>query len=636
MAPYDFGILKSPQELNADLARVDSLFPNQYIKDTGQIHRTIEAFKTDYQSVLKGLPEEIKSSRAGTEHLYVEEGMKLLRSLDSIGVYKEADLASPKDSTKMTVISGNKSFRIDPVSIAQAKGFVRSRLSEASIKEASILDPIISRHIKENIRFDPELTLRLRKIETDRIALTKGKITRGQLIISKDAVITAEMKRILDSYKAAHIHTVSEGKSQGAIFSGYLLLTSLLITVFSFLIYQWSQNDTEFTINKFLLILLTVVVFSFVSFLVDSNGTLSLYLVPYCIAPIVLKTFFDDRTAFCTYVVMIVSIALLLSLGFEYIFLQILAGLVALSTNKVTRYWTPFFRSILLIACTYIVAFLSLTIIKEGDFRNFDWMNIRWFLVNAFMLLLAYPLVPLLERLFGFTSAITLAELADLNKPLLKELSLKAPGTFQHSLAVANIAEAAADAIGADALLLRVSALYHDIGKVEKPTYFIENQVDENPHKNLTPQESAEIIIEHVNLGVKKAKKHGLPKQVIELIRTHHGTTRVEYFYNAVPGSLQRDDTGFRYPGPAPRTKEEVLLMLADSVEASCKSLSKPTLENIDQMVDKIISKKITNHQLDNGALTFKELETARKSFKKVLHGIYHVRIEYPEDEQSN
>ena len=256
-----------------------------------------------------------------------------------------------------------------------------------------------------------------------------------------------------------------------------------------------------------------------------------------------------------------------------------------------------------------------------------------WICVSVFLTLLAYPLVPLLGRMFGYVSPILLVELSDMNRPLLQELALKAPGTLQHSLQVGNMAETAARAIGADALLVKVGALYHDIGKTLHPQYFIENQSGRNPHEELSDLESAKVIIQHVPDGVALAKKYGLPEQIIDFIRTHHGTTRTEYFYRnylkAHPDE-EVDESLFRYPGPKPSSKEQSILMLADSLEASSKSLKNPTAEDIDKLADQVIAGKLAAGQMDDSAMTFREFKICTEIFKKTLKNIHHIRVEYP------
>ena len=264
-----------------------------------------------------------------------------------------------------------------------------------------------------------------------------------------------------------------------------------------------------------------------------------------------------------------------------------------------------------------------------------DWVNFGWLAGNALLTLIAYLIIPVFEKVFGFVSEITLNELSDTNKHLLKQLTLKAPGTFNHSLQVANLAEAAAYEIGASTILVRAGALYHDIGKMENPIYFIENQNTEvNPHDELDYEESAKIIIDHVPKGVEMAKKHNLPDLIIDFIRTHHGTSRVEYFYQSHLKNFpdkQVDEDTFSYPGPLPYSKETAIVMLADSVEAASKSLKNPTYQQIDDLVDKIFQSRIDEKQFDNCAITFKDISTVQKIFKKMLKSIYHVRVAYPE-----
>ena len=296
-------------------------------------------------------------------------------------------------------------------------------------------------------------------------------------------------------------------------------------------------------------------------------------------------------------------------------------------------FWTNFFQSIFYIVSVYILGYLGFSFIEESDLLNMNWSVFIWLMLNGFLTLLAYPLIPLLGNLFGFTSNITLAELSDLGHPLLKELSLKAPGTLQHSLQVANLAEAAAKEIGAQDLLVKVGALYHDVGKTLKPQYFIENQSGTNPHDQLSYLESARIIMEHVTEGVKMAQQKNLPSVIIDFIKTHHGTTTVEYFYRLHAQNTEgggNDRPQFQYAGPRPRTREEVILMLADSLEATSKSVKNPTSDSLDELVERIVADKVAHGQLQDSDLTFGELETCKKSFKATLKSIHHVRIEYP------
>lgn len=633
VSPFDFGIRKPPQELADEYAKIDSSFLNYYQKDEGKVDAVVEAFGQDFLKTLSTQSGDNLNISSDGQDRYLEFGINLLRKYYDLGIVELDSLSDKRDLVKMPVLVNDEIKEIKPLDVTQVRDRIRSDLTAASLPQVSFLYPLLARHIYPNIYFDKGLTDKLLAAEKDKIAVTRGKVSRGELIIEKDAVVTHETVQILESYRLAYENQVAQNKSPWYVWSGYFVLMLILFGVFTFYYWQWLEGN-RYGIRTHLFIQLGFLVFIFLSYLVDKNGTLSIYLVPFCIAPIVLKAFFNDRVAFSAYVILIISVALLFGFGFEFVLLQISAGLIAIVSNKVTRYWTPFFRSILMIALTYCIGYLSLSMIKEGTLIGADWGDYSWFLINIVLVMLAYPLVPLLERVFGFTTAISLAELGDLNRPLLKDLSFKAPGTFQHSLQVANIAEAAGDAIEADSLLLRVAALYHDIGKMENPEMFIENQSENNPHQNLSPEESARLIINHVSAGAVMAKKARLPKPVTDIIKSHHGTTRVEYFYKASESSGNGvvDASIFTYPGPKPVTREEVILMLADSIEAACKSLKNPTELDVNQMVDRIFTTKISGHQFSEAKISYREMEVIRNSFKKVLKGIYHIRVEYPED----
>ena len=362
----------------------------------------------------------------------------------------------------------------------------------------------------------------------------------------------------------------------------------------------------------------------------------TLYLVPYCIVPIIVRTFFGTRTALFTHLVVLLIAGFLVSNSGEFMFLHLLAGLAAIFSNLRAQYWSQFFTAMAWLLLTYALSWLAIGLVQQGSFSNLDTEHFGWLSLNVFFCLMAYPLILVFERLFGVVSDITLRELSDLNKPLLKELSFKAPGTMQHSVQVANLAEAAISEIGGNALLTRVGALYHDIGKIRNPIFFIENQASgDSPHDALEPEESARMIISHVQNGLTMARKYRLPDTVMDFIRTHHGTTRVEFFWSRYvklrkPGSAE-SDARFRYPGPLPFSRETAIVMLADSLEAASRSLKQPTDKDIDSLIDRIVQYKIENDQLLLSDITFRDIHQVRKVFRKMLLSIHHVRIAYPE-----
>jgi len=349
--------------------------------------------------------------------------------------------------------------------------------------------------------------------------------------------------------------------------------------------------------------------------------------------PLILKAFFDPRLGLFTHVLTVLLLGFIVPNSFEYVFLQIIAGIVTIQTISELHKRANLFISVGQITLVYIIAYFAFYVIHEGNFETIHWVTFGLFVLNGLATLAAFPLIYIYEKLFSLVSDVSLLELSDTNSKLLKELSDKAPGTFHHSLQVANLAEAAANEIGANSMLVRVGALYHDIGKMNNPAYFTENQTTSvNPHNELSPVESAKIIINHVIEGIELAKKNNLPDRVIDFIRTHHGTSLVYYFYRKayeVDETVNRED--FQYPGPIPYSKETAILMMSDSVEAASKSLKNPTFTTINQFVDKIINKQIEEDQFLNANITFKEIESIKKVLKQKLTNIYHLRIEYPE-----
>jgi len=457
----------------------------------------------------------------------------------------------------------------------------------------------------------------------------------GTPIVTKNQVIDNASYQAIEQYYSEIKTGNSIFSSKGIIyFLGYLLLTALIIGALILYAIKYFPEICK-TFRGVLFILFWPVFFSALIYLVTHKSGISPYMIPFCIVPIIVFNFFGGRLALLIHIVVILICSFLSELGYEFTFLQILAGIITVLIVSETRYWNRFFQSILVIMLTYLLGFLGLALINSGSLVSNEYPIFGWLVINALLLLLAYPLIPLVERMFGFTSSITLAELADMNNKLLREMSIKAPGTLQHSLQVSNLAEAATDRIGANSLLVKTAALYHDIGKMVQPELFIENSKGVNHHEKLNNFESAKVIIDHVNQGEIMAKKAGLPKLIIDFITSHHGTTRVEYFYRnqkSAEPDKEFDESLFRYPGPKPVTKEQTILMIADSLEAASKSLKSPTGQDIDKLVDKIVAYKIDQEQLSDSQLSFNELEQCTTVFKQLLRNINHVRVEYPDE----
>jgi putative nucleotidyltransferase with HDIG domain len=385
--------------------------------------------------------------------------------------------------------------------------------------------------------------------------------------------------------------------------------------------------------NKMTFILFNVVLMIFVTSLVVKYDAKLVYITPLCILPLVLKAFFDARLGLFVHVLTILLLGFTVPSSFEFLFLQTIAGMVTILTVSELYKRANLFISVGQITFVYILGYFAFFIIQEGNVELIQWDYFMYFILCGLLTLFSFPLIYIYEKMFGLVSDVSLLELSDTNSKLLKELSNKAPGTFHHSLNVANLAEAAANEIGANAMLTRVGALYHDIGKMVQPTYFTENQISSvNSHDDLDPKESAEIIIDHVINGIEIAKKNNIPDRIIDFIRTHHGTSLVYYFYNKESekiGEVNKAD--FSYPGPTPFSRETAILMMADSVEAASKSLKEPTSSKLDSFVENIVDNQLKQGQFLNANITLKEIQKIKKVLKKKLNNMYHLRVEYPQ-----
>lgn len=637
-APFDFAILKTDTEFNQDLAEAAQDFAPYYRLDPEVESVEIRTFLAAFQEQLA----ESTTSRdfqdvTRNPQRYLNFGKDLLSYFYKRGIVELApEHQQVGKEWVVNILRGNTTQRQTLERLWQAnqvRGFLADTLPKSKLQESEFLYPLLEEAIVGNIRYDSVLTQGLRQELLESVPRTRSMVRKGEMIIPRGGIITDDIYQRLYSFKVHYEAEVTENKSDRGVYLGYVLLTLLVIGAFS--IYLSHDAPEVFaSIGKMIFVFQWLVIFGYLVYLVDSTDVLSTYLVPFAIVPIVIKSFYDIRLAFFTHLTVVLIASFLSSLGYEFTFLQVLAGIVIVLGNFDTRNWSRYFQAILYLFLAYGLGFLGLSLIRDGQLANVDWQVYSWLGLNAFLTLLAFPLIPLLERVFGFVSTFTLSELSDLNRPLLRDLAAKAPGTWQHSLQVGHLAEAAARRIGANHFLLRVAALYHDVGKMNNPSYFIENQSGTNPHAEVAFEDSARIIISHVTDGAEMARKNRVPKILIDFILTHHGTTRVEYFYRrwaAENPDQIADPKLFRYPGPKPRSKEEVILMLADSVEAACRSLPAPTEQELMDLVDKIVEGKVAHGQLQDSHLTFAELEACREVFRQVMKSVHHGRIAYPE-----
>ena len=486
--------------------------------------------------------------------------------------------------------------------------------------------------IKPNVSLNTKLTQAAIDDEVNAMNPNKGIIEKSGRIIAKGELVDTDAYQILDSLKAEYQSQVLTKSNYLWLLVGYGLLVMLVLLMLLLFLKKYRpeiyKNNTKVTFiffNVLLMVLLTTIVVK-----MDAKYV---YVVPLCILPLILKAFFDPRLGLFVHVLTVLLLGFIVPNSFEYLFLQIIAGIVTILTVSELYKRANLFISVAQITFIYIIGYFAFVLIQEGNIYEFEWVIFGYFVLCGLATLFAHPLIYFYEKLFGLVSDVSLLELSDTNSKLLKELSNKAPGTFHHSLNVANLAEAAAQEIGANSMLVRVGALYHDIGKMASPTFFIENQLSGiNAHDELDPKESASIIINHVIDGIEIARKYNLPDRIIDFIRTHHGTSMVYYFYKKeleTQGQANKED--FKYPGPIPFSKETAILMMADSVEAASKSLKEPTSTKIDVFVEKIIDAQMEQGQFLNADVTFKDIELIKKVLKKKLNNMFHLRVEYPE-----
>ncbi len=633
-APYQFPVRKTEQQLAADRQNIEAEIAPVYLVDLSAERATKQAFLKDFEASLdsvSGTKNFPKLRRQAEEHR--RYGLEVLDQLFSIGLLGESRIAN---SAQVVSIAKNNEIRKTTkgnlFTLETAQNWLIDSLPYSQLSAPDFILPMLVDHLRPNLIYSDSLTNHLREQSLQSLSSYTGLVEKGDLIISQGSIITEDINQQLLSYKAKYNKDMGAGATFSWVFLGYVLLTGLIVL----LLFRYLRHFYPLIYGrwqKMVFILIWLALYALLVWGVEQERGISTYVVPFCIVPIVLRIFFNERLAFFVHILVVLIASFLTNLGYEFTFLHILAGIVVIIMNIDTRDWSRFFNSLFFLFIVYAIAYFGLHLIREGNFTHLNWNIIGWLGFNVFLVLLSYPLIPLLERLFGLLSPITLTELGDMNRPLLRELAMKAPGTLQHSLNVANMCEQAARKIGADSLLLRTAALYHDIGKTANPTYFIENQNGQNPHDGLDEKTSAGIIISHVNEGVKMAKKAKLPEILIQFIRSHHGDSNTAYFfkkYRQQHSEEAVDVADFQYPGPKPVSKEEAILMLADSTEAACKSLKNPSAEELEAFVNHIFEEKINGKQLEASNLSFRELEICRQTFQAVLKSAHHVRISYP------
>jgi len=636
VAPFDFAILKSAQELETEKTeQIKTIIP--YFKCDTVIQETyINRLNADLLGILDS-SEIVKTDFINTIkinlQLIYETGI-LQRSVKSFPELTDKTEIKKRTGTSVTKIEIKKLF--SEKSAYNSIHRILQLLIEENPEHKNWLENISpEKYIAANLAFDKNTTQKDIDEVVEKISATRGMVQNGERIILEGEIVNAEKYQILESLKASFEKERGKGINRYMVSIGKgLLILILLGLIFAFLYIYRLDILSQFSKLTFLMLFLLSMVS--LSGFINTFPNLHIYLVPLVIFPIIVRTFFDSRTAIFMLVISTLLIGFYAPNNFEYILLQVSAGIVAVfSLNKMHR------RSHLILATlwvllTYVLVYAALNLIHEGSILSFDIKMLRWFVISSALILSVYPLVYIFEKLFGFISDVTLIEISDSNQPLLRKLAEEAPGTFQHSMQIANLAEEVILKIGGNPFLVRAGALYHDIGKIGKPNFFIENQAfGMNPHDKMSHLKSAEIIIDHVVNGVKMAHKYKLPTPIIEFISTHHGTTKAKYFYikyqQENPGK-KFDDSSFIYPGPLPKSKEAAVVMLVDGIEAASRSLPEKSYNILKELINNMVDQKINDKQLDNSDLTFNDINVIKETLLNKLITIYHIRIEYPKE----
>ena len=631
IAKFDFPIYKTDEAIKEQEDSLLETYQPYYNYDPAVEKKQVSKFLADYQNGIPGLP-----------HNYVRLIADRLHRLYQAGImdtpeYNEAY----RDSTsQVRLVSGNSAQSI-------SLGCVYSTLSayeQLFIDEQIAMQRPILQRCNLNNYIEPNLIYDKGRSETERndllssIPPASGMVMSGPKVIDRGDIVDEYTYRVLSSFeREIKRRSATQTQITNTIIGQVIFVT---LMVFLFTMYLGLFRRDYFNKPRSIAMLYTLItLFPVVVSLMMRHNFLSVYMLPFAMVPIFVRVFMDSRTAFVCHVTMILICTTAVRYQYEFIIIQLVAGLIAIySLRELTRR-AQVFKTAILVGIGSTFVYLALQLMQDNDFSSMDHDMYYHFVVNAVLLLIAYPMMYIIEKMFGFVSSVTLFELSNTNRGLLRDLSEIAPGTFQHSITVGNLAAEIANKIGANALLVRTGALYHDIGKMKNPVFFTENQAGVNPHDTLTYQESARIIISHVTEGVKLAERENLPTIIRDFIVTHHGTGMCKFFYikykNEHPEE-EADPAPFTYPGPNPFTREQAILMIADGVEAASRSLPEYTEESISTLVNRMIDQDVTDGYFKECPITFRDLAIAKLVLIERLKAIYHTRISYPEMKKQN
>ncbi len=627
-APFDFPIYKPADQLKAEQDSILRFYEPYYTIDESVEKNAMAEFDADVNLNTK------LSSLSPAYILYLRNSLqKTYRS----GVMRSEDYDKvfSSETQSMRLRKGNLAESKSVETFSTIKSAYEQLLDNTPKNMDAELIRLadVNKYIRENIVYDASTSEKAREEFIQQVSPSTGMVQTGQRIIDQGEIVSSQTYQVLNSLKRVTEERSGRTGKNGWMIFGQLLLVSLLFG--AFYAYLLFFRPHEYRNRKHVTFMVLLVTFFVALTAITSQLNLfNVYIIPYAIVTILIRTFIDSRTALFASLITIILSSLMVPFPFEFIVIQVAVAMVSVFMLKELSERYQLIRSSFFILIAYSLMYIGLVMHQEGNINKIDPVIFIYFFINFIFILFSYSLVYLIEKSFGFISGVSLIELSNINKPLLKELSEKAPGTFQHSLQVSNLGMAAAVKIGANASLIRTGALYHDIGKMMNPAFFTENQSPGmNPHAGLPFEESARIIINHVRDGVKIAQKNSLPKQITDFIETHHGTSMPKYFYiswkNANPGK-EIDEELFRYPGPNPFSKETAIMMMADAVEAASRSLPEYNEESIRNLVDSLIDSQVAEGYFKLAPITFRDIAAIKEVFLQKLQTIYHTRIAYP------
>ena len=632
-APFDFAIKKTDKELEEEKTNIRLATKVFFNKDSLVLNKSLNLL---YNKIDNPLNDSVINTLNKRElKLIKNAGIAIISKIYSRGLldqnydYKSNQIVSLLINNKQV----NSGYFADIHKPEDLLTFINNEIISLNIQEykpqiVSILFDLV----ESNISLNENLTKNSIEEALANVSPNRGIIEKETLIISKGEVVEGDKLKILESLKNEYETSSVSKTNYYLIISSYSLLVILTLLMIILFIRKF-RKKIYLNLNQLSLVFFNVTLLVLITTFVVNIESSYVFVIPICILPLLLKAFFDSRIAFFVHSVTVMLLGFIVPNSYEFIFLNIIVGVITIISSDDLYKRANLFITVGQITVVYMISYFSFFVIHEGNIDNLEIFNFLLFMLCGLLTLFVYPLIYIYEKVFNLVSDVSLLELSDTNSPLLKELSNKAPGTFHHSMNVANLAESSANEIGGNSMLARVGALYHDIGKMNNPSYFTENQVTgTNPHDKLSSLESVNIILDHVSKGVEIAKKNNLPNRIIDFIRTHHGTSVVYYFYeNDLNLNLKPNIEDYKYSGPKPFSKETALVMMCDSVEAATKSLENPDSEKINSFVETIIDKQIENNQFENCSITFKDIKTIKNVIKKKLANIYHIRVEYPE-----